>query len=378
VLALLLNFALTNTMRPIKRYFFITTILLLSACSSVPGMLAAQPQPLNTQAAPYYQVPGDATPTPTPFQPVAPTPTFIPTDMPLQPTQAPTAVSAATATPVVGNWGNFPGPSVAPSIGIPAPVSQFPQPEGQVNILLLGSDQRQGTGGFRTDTILLLTLNPNDGSANLTSFPRDLYVYIPGWTMQRINTAQAYGGFDTMIMTFEYNFGVHPNHFVMINFWSFVEVIDSLGGVDVQVAVPLGDQRDGHGYYSVPAGTVRMDGETALWYVRSRYTSSDFDRTRRQQEVIEAIFRKLLSLDGVRRAPELFKIYSENVTTSLTFGDVAPLLPLAAKLADGDNINRYYIGPAQVYGWVTPTGAQVLLPIREAVLEVMRQALNSP
>ena len=365
-------------MPPIKTYIFTTLILLLGACSSVPGMLAAQHQPLTTQAAPHYQVPGDATPTPTPFQPVAPTPTFIPTDMPLQPTQAPTAVSAATATPVVGNWGNFPGPSVPPSIGIPAPVSQVPQPEGQVNILLLGSDQREGTGGFRTDTILLLTLNPNDGSANLTSFPRDLYVYIPGWTMQRINTAQAHGGSDTMTMTFEYNFGVHPNHFVMINFWSFVEVIDSLGGVDVQVAVPLGDHRDGHGYYSVPAGTVRMDGETALWYVRSRYTSSDFDRTRRQQEVIEAIFRKLLSLDGVRRAPELFKIYSENVTTSLSFGDVVPLLPLATKLADGANINRYYIGPAQVYGWVTPTGAQVLLPIREAVLEVMRQALNSP
>ena len=362
-------------MRYSKRLLVNSLILLLTACS-VPGMLAA-PQGISpTQGPLAYQVPGDATPTPTPFQPLPPTPTYLPTNLPAPVT--PATPVPPTATPIVGNWGNFPGPSEPPSIAIPPAVGPIPQPEGQVNILLLGSDQRPEDGGFRTDTILLLTLNSRDESANLTSLPRDLYVYIPGWTMQRINTAQAHGGFETTTMTFEYNFGVHPNYFVMINFWSFVQVIDSLGGVDVEVAVPLGDHRDNYGYYYVPAGTANMDGETALWYVRSRYTSSDFDRTRRQQEVIEATFRKILSLDGIKRAPELFKIYSENVTTNLTFGDVAPLLPLAARLTDSTQIRRYYIGPAQVTGWITPTGAQVLLPNREAVLDVMHQALNSP
>ncbi|MFQ5615056.1 MAG: LCP family protein, partial [Anaerolineales bacterium] len=75
----------------------------------------------------------------------------------------------------------------------------------------MGSDQRPGEGGFRTDTILLLTLNPGQGIVNITSFPRDLYVYIPGWTMQRINTAPQHGGFELMAATFGYNLGVHPD-----------------------------------------------------------------------------------------------------------------------------------------------------------------------
>ena len=112
--------------------------------------------------------------------------TFLLVYKPAVPTPSPTAAMVAE------DWGYFPGPSVPLSIAVGPPASPIPQPEGQVNILLLGSDQRPGDYGFRTDTILLLTLNPNDGTANLTSFPRDLYVYIPGWTTQRINTAQAH------------------------------------------------------------------------------------------------------------------------------------------------------------------------------------------
>jgi LCP family protein required for cell wall assembly len=254
----------------------------------------------------------------------------------------------------------------------------LPQPEGQVNLLLLGSDQRPNGGGFRTDTILLLTVNPQDKTAHLTSFPRDLYVYIPGWTMQRINTAMAHGDFPLMAETFEYNFGVRPENYVMINFWGFRQIIDSLGGVNVNVAVPLSDHRDGYGTYYVPAGVIHMDGETALWYVRSRYTSSDFERTRRQQEVIVAIFYRLLSLDAVTRAPELYNLYRNNVNSNLSLEDLTPFLPLATQIGDTDNIDRFYIGRDQVTSWTTPGGAAVLLPNRDDVLDVMRQALNSP
>ncbi|MEJ2265603.1 MAG: LCP family protein [Anaerolineales bacterium] len=360
---------------PLHKRLTPTLLALLLVACNMPAMYAAPAESSIAQVAPIFQVPADATPTPTPFQPLPPTPTYIPTDMPTPPTPVPTP--SPTAAMVAEDWGYFPGPSIPVSIGVGPPANPIPQPEGQVNILLLGSDQRLGDYGFRTDTILLLTLNPHDGTANLTSFPRDLYVYIPGWTTQRINTAQAHGGFDTTVMTFQYNFGVRPDYFIMINLWSFVEVIDSLGGVDVEVAVPLGDHRDGRGYFRVPAGTYHMDGETALWYVRSRYTSNDFDRTRRQQEVIEATYRKLLSLDGIKRAPKLFKTYSDSVTTNMTFGDVAPLLPMAAYLTDSSRVNRYYIGPGEVTGWITPGGAQVLLPNREAILSIMRQALNS-
>ena len=121
-----------------------------------------------------------------------------------------------------------------------------------------------------------------------------------------------------------------------------------------------------------------MDGETALWYVRSRYSSSDFDRGRRQQEVIVAAFDKLISLNGLGRAPELYDLYIQNVTTNMSFDQMAALLPLAVELADTGNIERYAISPAQVVDWINYSGAMVLLPIRSAVLDVMRQALNSP
>jgi anionic cell wall polymer biosynthesis LytR-Cps2A-Psr (LCP) family protein len=156
-------------------------------------------------------------------------------------------------------------------------------------------------------------------------------------------------------------------------------VIDNLGGIEVDVAVTLTDHRDDYGQYTVPAGRVSMDGETALWYVRSRYSTSDFDRGRRQQEVILAAFRKLLSLDALNRAPQLYDIYSRSVITDMGFDEMARFLPLASTVgSDANRIQRYYIGPAQVSPWVNYSGAQVLLPIRDSVLAVMRQALNTP
>ncbi len=321
---------------------------------------------------PLVTAPPNATATPTPFRPLALTATLLPTFTPSPTPQVTLAPGGGKA------WGDYPGPIVWPAVEIPPPTGLLPQPEGQINILLLGSDQRPYEGGFRTDTIILLTIDPAQQSIHLTSFPRDLYVYIPGWTIQRINTAMGWGGFEALAQTFEYNFGVRPEHYVRINLFAFQNVVDSLGGIDVQVAIPLSDHRDGYGIYSVPAGIVHMDGETALWYVRSRHTSSDFDRTRRQQEVLQAMFYRLLSLNAIQRAPELFALYQRNVFTDLTLADIQPLLPLAQSVGQNGNIQSFYIGPQQVIPFTVPSsGAQVLLPIREAVLEVMRQALNS-
>lgn len=273
---------------------------------------------------------------------------------------------------------SFPPPTAASDIPIPNPVGRLAQPEGQVNILLLGSDQRPYDGGFRTDVILLLTLNPKDGSASLTSFPRDLYVYEPGWRVDRINSAFPRGDFQMMADTMEYNFGVRPDHYVLVNFEGFKTIIDALGGITVQVAQSLTDERDGPGDFSVPAGEANMDGETALWYVRSRGTSSDFDRTRREQEVLVGLFWRLLSLDAIARAPELYDRYKQTVVTDIGIGDVLPLLPLAADLGTSGNIQRYAIGSEHVDPFTTSSGGAVLLPIYDAILEIMKQALNSP
>jgi polyisoprenyl-teichoic acid--peptidoglycan teichoic acid transferase len=365
--------------------FFHRSLQLFLLLASISGLLACSA--LGQVGAPWF-VPEpvilsanlDGGPTKTPFQPLPLTPTYIPTLYPTPtsppPTLTPTPgfVEAETRT-----WADYPGPTIWPDIEVPGPSGLLAQPKDQVNILLLGSDQRPNTGGFRTDTIILLTLNPTQGTVSMTSFPRDLYVYIPGWTVQRINTAHQFGGFDTTALTFEYNFGVRPDHYVLINLWSFEDAIDSLGGVDVEVAIPLTDHRDDYGQYSVPSGTVHMDGETALWYVRSRYSTSDFDRGRRQQEVILAAFRKLVSLDGLNRAGQLYELYNQSVVTDMGFGEMAEFLPLAASLTnDMSRVHRYYIGPPQVVPWVNFSGAQVLLPIRESILEIMRQALSTP
>jgi LCP family protein required for cell wall assembly len=350
----------------------ITLLGLLSACNFPAMGPAVAPAAVGVSQNLLFS-PANPTATPTPFQPIPPTATYLPTATAIPPTQIP-----PTRTPESLSFSDFPGPSEPPSIAIPPPVGRFPQPKGQVNILLLGSDQRPGTGGFRTDTILLLTLNPNDKTIHLTSFPRDLYVYIPGWTMQRINTALAHGGFETLAMTFEYNLGVRPDHYILINFWSFVDVVNSLGGIDVNAAKDLSEYVSGRGWVTIPAGVNHMDGETALYYTRSRKSTNDFDRNRRQQEVLTALLDRLMSLYTISKVPDLFKIYTENVTTDLKLNDVLPLVPIAAKYNDPSQVQHYYVSSGQVTSWTTPGGAAVLLPNRDLVLEIMRQALNSP
>lgn len=360
----------------IKRILLVIFVLLSLGCT-LPSMVGMAPSaPGVPTNYPYVQAGPDATTTATPFLPLSPTQIYLPTEYPTpKPTPKPTR---SFSKPVSKSWEDYPGPTLWPDIDVPPPTGLLPQPVGQVNILLLGSDVRPNEGIYRTDTILLLTINPVKQTANITSFPRDLYLYIPGWTVQRINTAQAHGDFPLTALTFEYNFGVHPDHYVLVNFASFSNIIDDLGGISVDVAVTLTDHRDAYGDYTVRAGRVHMDGETALWYVRSRYSTSDFDRGRRQQEVLMGIFSRLISLDAISRAPQFYKIYRNSVYTDLKLSDISPLLPVATKLTDTSRIHHYYIGPQQVVPWVNSYGAQVLVPIRQSVLEVMRKALNCP
>jgi polyisoprenyl-teichoic acid--peptidoglycan teichoic acid transferase len=268
--------------------------------------------------------------------------------------------------------------STSPYSWVPDPMPFFDQPDGQFNILLLGSDQRPNDGGFRTDTIIMATVNISEKKINLTSFPRDLFVYQPGRDLDRINTAMVWGGFPLLANTFEYNFGVRPDHFVMINFSGFEIIIDTMGGINVEAEKRITDHRDKMGQYTVVPGTTWMDGSTALWYVRSRYSTSDFDRTRRQQEVLQAISHRILSFDIFEKIPQLFNDYQSTIKTDLTINDIRTLLPLVALLRDDYEISSYAIGREHTYPWVSFVGAQVLLPDRELVQNLMQEALNIP
>jgi len=333
---------------------FSILLLLIAAACNLPAQITGQVANPVAAAQSWVTVAPNATATPTPFLPLAATPSPVTSSVPSEPTLEPTL----TPTP----WAIIP-------------------PEGQVNILLLGSDWRPNAG-YRTDVILLVSLNPKLGTASLVSFPRDLYVEIPGRGMNRINTAHPAGGFPLTVATFQQNFGITIDYYVLTNFQGFVSIVDSLGGIDVYAAKNLTDTcklpQAVNGYCSVGPGLVHMDGQTALWYVRSRYSTSDFDRTRREQEVLIALFNKLMSLNALARAPELYQYYRSSVETNLPLDVALSLAPLAPQLlSDPSRIQRYTIGPTEVTPTRTESGAAVLIPDIEAIRNILRQALNA-
>jgi LCP family protein required for cell wall assembly len=346
-------------------------IFLLILCSqlvscSIPSLSEYLPAPVAAIAEnpgtlqPYLlTVPADATATPTPFQPLPPTPILTPTAIttlvPLPTSTSP--VQVVLATPAL-------------------PVENIPEAPKVMTILLLGSDKRPWEGGFRTDTIVLLTLNTENGTASLLSFPRDLYVNIPGWTTDRINTAFYHGGFKLLVATLQQNFGVSPSHYVLINFRSFKQIVDSLGSLQVNVGTTVTDRYPGKGWVTIKKGTVKMNADLALWYARSRKTSNDFARNRRQQEVLMALFDKFISMDAIKRVPEFYKLYKKSVSTDLTLLDGLSLIPLALQLIDTSRIKHYYINPTDVWNYITPGGAMVLLPREDQIRKTVKQALT--
>ncbi len=256
----------------------------------------------------------------------------------------------------------------------------YQKPEGQVNILLLGSDMREDDYGFRTDSITWVSLNPKGGFVSAISFPRDLFVFIPGYGENRINTAFGWGGFDLLADTLDINFGVRPDKYVLVDMRGFTSVVDNLGGIYVQAEENLTDSCaswiSASGECSVGPGLVHLDGDTALWYARSRYSTSDIDRARRAQEVILGIFKRLMSLDAVLKAPDLYKAYSSNVETDVDLPTVLSMLPLAKSIYDNGDVRKFVIGFDEAYDWITYTGAYVLVPDKEAIHNILFNALE--
>lgn len=247
-----------------------------------------------------------------------------------------------------------------------------------VNIILLGSDQRPNSGGYRTDTLLILSLDPENGTATMLSIPRDLYVFIPGWKVNRINTAEPHGGFEMIANTVLYNLGIPLHHWVIVRFEGMIEAIDLLGGIDVYSTGRLYDECGGV-YYDYGSGKrYHMDGMDALCYTRMRKRSSDFDRLRRQQEVLAAMFNKIISIDGLEKVPELYEVFNHTFRSDMNLEDVIALLPLAASLAlEPEGVQQYRIDRALVESFRVPiSGASVLLPKREEIRLMLEEAFG--
>lgn len=269
-----------------------------------------------------------------------------------------------------------------------------------MNIVLLGNDGELTNDGFiRTDTMIVVSINRTAGTVAMLSLPRDLYVYIPGWTMQRLNLAYIHGesvgwtggGFGLLRQTLLYNFGLNVHYYAMVNLTGFKAVVDTVGGVDLAVdcaiedlplqeaEVPAGAYKaDEDGHYVLPVGYYSMSGAEALWYARSRESSTDFDRGRRQQQVLRAVWRKAKDTGLLNNVIQLWNEGSQYVQTNMTLQDVLGLVPLALSI-DPTRIETFTL--ARTYHttpWQPPDGSYVQLPNYEPIRQTLEDFYTPP
>jgi LCP family protein required for cell wall assembly len=280
---------------------------------------------------------------------------------------------------------------------IPPAAAPIIAPTHITTALLLGSDQRPGGRGNATDTIILVTVNREANSVNMLSIPRDTYVYIPGWRMDRVNTALIRGevtgypggGIALLRETLLYNFGVTVDYYGRVDLQGFRQIIDTMGGVDVPVDCALTEWRmispeldpnDENSWeqFTLGVGMHHMDGDLALWYARARgLSTTDFDRNRRQQQVLRALWAKSLSMDLVSNLPALWDQMGEVVETDMQLIDAVELVPTALEM-DGSGVRGRSLSDV-LSGWRTPdTGAAVQLPDLEKTPRIVEWLYLEP
>lgn len=245
------------------------------------------------------------------------------------------------------------------------------------NILILGSDQRPDDPTWRTDTIIIAGVDWQNRKVAMVSVPRDLYVDIPEFEKNRINTVDYLGqtynypndGPGLLSQVISDTLGIRVDKYMKIRMSEFGRLIDSLGGVTITLDEPFYDYVTANGVVeslSLPAGKNHLDGETATKYIRYRYSSSDLDRGARQQRVLVAIKNRILELQWLPRIGELWGVYRDMVQTDLGFFDVLRLAEFGSRL-DSKAIHGRAFDYSLVYPYTTPGGAQVLvLKSREA------------
>ncbi len=260
------------------------------------------------------------------------------------------------------------------------PVEVTPNFSDQIKILVLGSDLRPDDGGFRTDAIMMVVLDPDLKQINIVSFPRDLWVDTPDLWEMKINQVFQLGGFDAMAGMFEENFGIRPDYYVMTNFAGFTQFIDNRGGINVDAASDFSDRcdlplQDANGDCYIQQGLVHMDGPTALWYVRARTSSNDIDRNRREQEVLFALAKKVISFQSISQLSSMKDEISEYVDTNMTIEQAVKLMPFVGMvLNQPEKINRIAIGEDQATPSWSWDGMWILLPDLDAIQNLLREA----
>lgn len=204
--------------------------------------------------------------------------------------------------------------------------------EGVTNILLIGNDSRENGGDGRSDAMILVSISNRTQTIYLTSLLRDIYVEIPGHESNRLNAAYAFGGPELLLETIKQNFDIEVNRYVQVNFQAFANLIDAVGGVDLELTNEevqlvnaylneynmLENRPMDTDYLPADAsGLLHLNGPQALAYSRNRYIGSDFGRTQRQRKILEAVFHQLPS-SVLTNADDMIDGILPNLTTNIS------------------------------------------------------------
>ena len=222
------------------------------------------------------------------------------------------------------------------------------QMEEIYNVLLIGSDERVIGGNARSDTMLLVSINKKTKQVVGTSFLRDLYVKIPEVGFKKLNASYAYGGVELLFDSLEYNFSIHVDRYITVNFQSFIKVVDILGGLDICVQeeelywtnqyihasnLIVGDEEHSDYLEFANGSPQHLNGKQSLAYARMRYVGNgDFTRTERQRYVVTLIFEKLKTMDADTLIELLDTILPE-VTTNITTAEFLELILMLPEIS---------------------------------------------
>ena len=230
--------------------------------------------------------------------------------------------------------------------------------EGRTNILLLGMGGKNHPGGNLTDSMILVSIDWKGKKIAMINIPRDLWVPIAGYGSAKINQAYSHGeqnskttggGGQVASETVSKVFGVPVHYFVSMDFQGFKEIVNTVGGLDINVEKAINDplypapDMIHYDPFSISAGLHHMDGDVALKYARSRETTSDFDRSKRQQQVILAIKKKVISLNilaNPKKLTDLMNITGEHIRTNLSVTEIKSLWNSIKDIDTSNIINK--------------------------------------
>lgn len=242
-------------------------------------------------------------------------------------------------------------------------------------VLLLGQDNRPGEDAARADTIIVAKIDPDNGKVWMLSIPRDTRVKIPGYGTEKINAATFHGGPALMVETVEDFLGVPINHYMDIDFDGFIQVVDSLGGVWIDVDTKINDPKaSSHGSYTaskIDKGYQLLDGDHALTYVRSRdFPDADFTRMRHQQTFFKALAEQAAKFDNVLKIPGMVKGVAQYMSTDMTMSQIVDVA-MALRDMGGSNVQTATIMGEWKSPYVWPDEER-----KEFLVNAMVQGLN--